>query len=168
MINLNCTFLSIYVQGIILGEIMVIYEGLFFDEEGASIINSLDQEQGPIIINEVHCTFKFKPQKGEIFNEIVGNIYEVSLIGYGCDGQNSGFKVKLPSELEKFYINYENNSNALRVPHITASLNYGAIPEKTKDLNFKHLEKEIKIKGRFGYWVKDGGKGHISFEKINF
>lgn len=147
---------------------MVIYEGLFFDEEEASIINSLDEGHLPIIINEVHCTFKFKPQKDEIFDEIVGNLYEITLIGYGCDGQNSGFEIKLPSELEKFYINYESDSSILRVPHITSSLNYGALPKNTKDLNFKPLEKEIKIKGRFGYWVKDGDRGHISFEKINF
>lgn len=87
------------------------------------------------------------------------------IIGYANDGKNSGFKIELPTELMKYYINYEEqNLSKLKVPHITASLADGAKAAKTKDLHFEQLGKPIKLVGRFGYWIKDLGREYVSYE----
>lgn len=144
---------------------MLSYEGLFFGEEMVKLIHSLETNQLENVNDELHCTFKYHPSENEIFNDIVGKNFEVYLIGYANDGNNSGFEIELPAELRKYYINYEEqNPSELKVPHITASLANGAKAVKTKDLDFKPLEEPIKLVGRFGYWIKDEGKEYISYE----
>ena len=89
------------------------------------------------------------------------------MTGYASNGKNSGFKLQLPEDIMKYYINYdEKKPGKLKVPHITTSLGFGATPMNTKDLDFKPLEKEYKIKGKFGFWVSTGYySGRISFEE---
>ena len=78
---------------------------------------------------------------------------------------NSGFQISLPEELMPFYINYdEQNPDVLKVPHITASLAEGTKASNTKNLEFKPLEKPIRIVGKFGYWIKDGNNEHLSYD----
>ena len=149
---------------------MVNYEGIFFEGNTVELIHSLEETRLPIVNDEIHCTFKYKPSEEEIFDEIVGKEVEVTLIGYACDGKNSGFSLKLPDDIVGYYINYdEEDKTRLKVPHITASLAEGAKASKTKDLPFKALDKPIKIKGRFGYWIKDNENEYISYNpyKIN-
>lgn len=144
---------------------MLSYEGIFFDPEIEELLHSLEVERLSIVNDILHCTFKYRPKSKEIFNEIVGKEVEITVVGYACDGKNSGFSVRLPDEIIEYYINYdEENPGQLKIPHITASLAPGAKASKTKDLKFKSLGKEIKIKGRFGYWIKDGKGGHVSYE----
>ena len=144
---------------------MLSYEGLFFDEEAIKIIKSLETVKLPIINDEIHCTFKYHPDEDEIFDELVGKEFEIELIGYGYDGQNSGFSLKLPDELLKYYINYDEGYNKkLKIPHITTSLSEGAKAENTKNLNFYLLKKPIKIIGKFGYWIKDKNSEFVSFK----
>ena len=144
---------------------MLSYEGIFFDEDMVKIIHSLEKEKLAIVNDEIHCTFKYHPSNNEIFNEIVGQVFELYLIGYGNDGQNSGFEILLPEELRKYYINFdEQNPDVLKVSHITASLAEGAKASNTKNLDFKPLEKPIKLIGRFGYWIKDENNEYLSFE----
>ena len=78
---------------------MLSYEGIFFEEDMVNIIHSLEKEKLARINDEIHCTFKYHPNNNEIFNEIVGQVFEVYLVGYGNDGQNSGFEILLPEEL---------------------------------------------------------------------
>lgn len=147
---------------------MLSYEGIFFEGETADLIHSLEGERLPIINDELHCTFKYHPNENEIFDEIVGKEIEVLLVGYGSDGNNSGFQIKLPDEVMQYYINYSNdNPPRLNTPHITASLAEGAKASKTKDLNFKPLSKPIAVKGRFGYWIKDNDREYISYVPYN-
>ena len=129
---------------------MIIYEGIFFDEETTEFIRSLEEKPLPVLSEDVHCTFKFKPKNDEIFN-----------------GNNSWFKIQLPEDMMKYYINYdEKRPGKLKVPHITTSLGFGATPMNTKDLDFQPLDKEYKIKGQFGFWVSTGYySGRISFEE---
>ena len=144
---------------------MLSYEGIFFEADMVDLIHSLETEKLARVNDEIHCTFKYHPTTDEIFNDIVGRTFEVYLIGYGNDGQNSGFEILFPDELKDYYINYdEQNSNQLKVPHITASLSEGAKAVNTKNLTFKRLEKPIKITGRFGYWIKEDGKEFLSYE----
>ncbi len=118
--------------------------------------------------DEIHCTFKYHPNEEEVFNDIVGKNFEVFLIGYGNDGMNSGFQILLPDELIPYYINYdEQNPDVLKVPHITSSLSEGAKASNTKNLDFKPLEKPIRIVGKFGYWIKDENNEYVSYEPIS-
>lgn len=144
---------------------MLSYEGIFFEEDMLNMIYSLEKKKLARINDEIHCTFKYHPKNNEIFNEIVGQVFEVYLVGYGNDGQNSGFEVFLPEELKEYYINFdEQNPDLLKVPHITVSLAEGAKASNTKNLDFKPLEKPIKLVGKFGYWIKDEDNEYLSFE----
>ncbi len=71
---------------------MVSYEGIFFEADMVDLIHSLEGEKLPVVNDEIHCTFKYHPANEEIFNELVGRRFEVYLVGYGSDGQNSGLK----------------------------------------------------------------------------
>lgn len=146
---------------------MLIYEGIFFEEDMVELIHSLEIEKLAKVDDEnyLHCTFKYRPKNDEIFNDIVGRTFEVYLIGYANDGQNSGFELLFPDELKDYYINYdEQNPTVLKTPHITASLAEGAKAVNTKKLNFKPLEKPVKLVGRFGYWVIDENEQYLSYE----
>lgn len=144
---------------------MLSYEGIFFEPDMVELIHSLESEKLAIVNDEIHCTFKYHPTDEEIFNELVGKKFEVYLIGYGNDGQNSGFELLLPDELKDYYINFdEQNPSVLKVPHITASLSEGAKASNTKNLSFKPLEKPVKLIGRFGYWIKGEIEEYLSYE----
>lgn len=140
---------------------MLSYEGIFFDEESTKIIHSLETKKLDKINDEIHCTFKYHPNEEEIFNEIVGKSFDILLIGYGNDGINSGFRILLPDELMPYYINWP------ILPHVTASLSNGAKASNTKNLEFKPLVKPIKIRGKFGYWIKEEGKEYLSYEPFH-
>ncbi len=143
---------------------MLSYEGIFFDEDTIKLIHSLETNTLEEVNDEIHCTFKYHPNKKETFDDIVGKEFEIFLIRYGNDGMNSGFKISFSDELMPYYINYdEENSSILKVPHITASLSKGAKSTNTKNLKFIPLEKPIKIKGKFGYWIKDENKEYLSY-----
>ena len=144
---------------------MLSYEGIFFEGDVVELIHSLENEKLEKVNDELHCTFKYHPTDDEIFDEIVGKTFEIYLIGYGNDGENSGFSVLLPQELMEYYINFdEQNPTILKVPHITTSLAEGAKASNTKNLSFKPLEKPIKLIGRFGYWIKDENNEYLSYE----
>lgn len=146
---------------------MLSYEGIFFEGDAVKLIHSLETEKLAKVNDKIHCTFKYHPSEEEIFNDIIGKSFEIFLVGYGNDGMNSGFQISFPDELMPYYINYdEQNQDVLKVPHITASLAEGAKASNTKNLNFKPLEKPIKIIGKFGYWIKDENDEHVSYDPI--
>ena len=146
---------------------MVGYEGIFFDKETTNFIFSIEKQHLEVVNDEIHCTFKYRPNNDELFNDIVGTEVDVLIIGYACDGQNSGFLIKIPEEYMKYYINYdEDNPNLLKVTHITASLAKGASASNTKNLKFELFDKPYLVRGKFGYWIKkDDVNGYVSFEK---
>ncbi len=141
---------------------MVKYEGLFFDKKTEEFIHSIENDKLECVNDIIHCTFKYKPNKDEIFNDIVGKSFEIEIIGYGNNNKNSGFSVKLPNELCKYYIEKDS------IPHITASIAKGEKPINTRYLNFKKIDKPYKVIGTFGYWIIDEeNKEYLSFEKYN-
>ncbi len=144
---------------------MLSYEGLFFDKETVELLHSLEEKQLAKINDEIHCTFKYHPKEKDVFNDIVGKSFEITIIGYGNDGFNSGFQISLPDELLPYYINYEDdNQSLLKTPHITSSLAENAKAVNTNNLQFTPLEKPIKIKGTFGYWLKDNNSEYLSYK----
>ena len=99
---------------------MISYEGIFFNEETSQFIHSLEKPQLEITNDIIHCTFKYHPNDDELFDELAGKEIEVLLIGYANYGHNSRFKIKLPDEINPYYINYdEQNPTILKTPHIT-------------------------------------------------
>lgn len=146
---------------------MVHYEGIFFDKKTQDYISSLDQNKLPILNDEIHCTFKPKPTTDELFDEILGQEITIELIGYGSDGKNSGFEVRIPNEYKKYYINYEEEDpTKLKTPHITTSITKDSKAYLTKNLNFTPLPEPIKVTGTFAYWIKeDDGTEYLTYEK---
>ncbi len=145
---------------------MLSYEGIFFDNDVANYIFSLEKTHLPMVNDILHCTFKYHPEENEIFDELVGREIEILLLGYACDGKNSGFLVKIPDEYMKYYINRnEENPDKLKPPHITTSLAEGAKAKDTQYLNFQLFDKPYIVKGKFGYWIKEYGQGYLSFDK---
>ena len=151
---------------------MVRYMGIFFEGEQAELIKSLQPTKLERTNGEIHCTFKYKPSNEELIEDLVGQEVEVYLIGYGCDGKNSGFEVAFDESYDPYYINYhedkkdENGLPLLKPKHITASLADGAVAAHTKDLDFVRLAEPILVTGRFGYWITAPGvEAHISYER---
>ena len=144
---------------------MLVYEGIFFDKDTSDIIRLIEKEKLEKKVKNLHCTFKFHPKDDEIFDELVGKEIEIALVGYGCDGNNSGFQVELPEYIKDYYINYEeDNPESLKVPHITTSLAEGAKAVDTKNLDFEPLPKKCIIKGRFGYFIAGRSNSFVSYE----
>lgn len=115
---------------------MISYEGIFFEKETSDTIHSLESKQLNNTNDIIHCTFKYHPTEDEIFDELVGKTFDIYLIAYANDGNNS-----LPEELIKYYINYdEENPSQLKIPHITASLALNTTASNTKKLDFKPLK----------------------------
>ena len=142
---------------------MLNYEGIFLDEKSIKLIQVIEECKLELTNDILHCTFKYKPSKDEIFNDIVGKEFELYLVGYGNDGMNSGFEVVLPYELKEYYLNYDENGT-LKTPHITTSLAKGAKAVNTANLEFKKLNNPVKVTGKFGYWIIGEKGGVISFE----
>ena len=145
---------------------MVSYEGIFFVGEDKDKILSYEKIHLPIINDELHCTFVYHPKEEELWDDLIGEEFEIKLIGYACNGKNSGFQIELPEEIKKYYKNTDGEKdNELKIPHITASVTKDSKPYFTKDLKFVPLEQPIPIKGKFGYWIKEDNKEFLSFEK---
>ena len=71
---------------------MIEYVGLFFDKK-EEFIKSLEVNDLGCCNDLLHCTFKYCPSEYQLFNEFVGQSFEIYLIGYGNDGNNSGFEI---------------------------------------------------------------------------
>lgn len=139
---------------------MIVYEGLFFRDN--ELIRNLEVNKLPNIYKVLHCTFKYKPKEEEIFYNLIGREFEIELVGYGSNLNNSGFQVRLPKELEEYFVNYDEDGS-LKVPHITASLSENADSNKTKDLVFFPLERKIKIIGKFGCLIRENDSEYVSY-----
>ncbi len=143
---------------------MVKYQGIFFEGESAELIRSTEKVHLPIVNDKYHCTLKYRPSDEEIFDSVVGNEVEILLVGYACDGKNSGFEIVLPYDAERYNTNYD-SEGMLKTPHITASLSEDARAVDTANLDFKPLDKPIAVKGRYGYWIKQDDAEYISYDK---
>ena len=124
------------------------YQGIFFTKEVEEELVSLQGEQLENITKDKHVTFKFGDTE-KYSDELIGVDIPVKLVGYACDGKNSGFQVLLPKELEAYY----KNKNR---PHVTVSLSNEGKAIDTGLLAFEPID-EIEIVGRLGYFIY--GKG---------
>lgn len=146
---------------------MLKYEAIFLDEKSIKLIQELEKNKLERVNDEIHLTLKYKPEQHEIFNDLVGQEFELYLIGYGNDGVNAGFEVELSDELKPYYINYDEDDNTkIKIPHITSSLADSAKAINTKNLNFAKLPTKYKVKGKFGFWIEEeDGSEYLSYNK---
>jgi hypothetical protein len=143
---------------------MINYEGIFFEGKDLETILLLEKTKLDIINDVIHCTFRYKPTDVEASNEIVGQYFDVTLVGYACDDKNSGFIVLLDEKVAKYYKN-ENSDSKIVPPHITCSISENSKASATANLTFALLEKPTKVKGRYGYYIKnEDGKAYVSYE----
>ena len=143
---------------------MVTYEGIFFEGDAAELIRFLEPVHLKRPIDKLHCTFKYRPSDNEVFDDIVGTEAEITIVGYGCDNNNSGFEITFPDELLPYYLNCDKSDpSKVTIPHITVSLAEDAKAVNTKNLKFEKLSTPIVVKGRLGYCVRDNGKEYISY-----
>ena len=126
------------------------YQGGFFNNKTAKYIVSLQKDGLEEIVRDMHVTFKFGTLE-QYPEDMLDKEFEIELIGYGSDGKNSGFEVRLPKELEEKW--YKGN----RPIHTTVSIGtkdgVKGKPVDTAKLNFIPLESPIKLIIQLGYFV---------------
>ena len=143
---------------------MIEYIGIFIAEKDTEKIIENEKVCLAKRPKNFHCTMKYMPKDLEHFKDIIGQEVVIVLTGYGNDGKNSGYRVQLQDEINKYFLNTDKNGN-LKVPHITTSLADDGKAVNTANLNFQDLEKPIFVRGRVGAFVKDENLEYISFEK---
>lgn len=120
------------------------YIGCFFDPEGlwekTKMIRTSPLEN---LIQNPHVTFLYRP---EIVNEsLFGSCVEVTITGYGCDGNNEGVLVNLKIDQKELI----ELAQGIPVPHITLSLSDNADAVNTRYIHFEPVE-PITVQGIFG------------------
>ena len=116
---------------------MLKYEGLFFDNETINKLLSRDFNKLQIVNRDLHVTMREFPKEEN--KELIGKKYQIKVIGYGTNKQNSGFLIELPHNLLPYYKNLDKDGSIIK-PHITTSMSLGASAKNTKNLEFKLLE----------------------------
>lgn len=81
--------------------------------------------------------------------EFVQNMYWVRVTGYGNDGRNEAFSIKIPDVLKEIY-------HGAPIPHMTIAIAENARPCDSKDLEFKDFDKPWFIPTIFGYYDTNG------------
>lgn len=130
------------------------FQGIFFDESTRKRLIELQERKLKYEIDDMHITFNF--EKIEMYPEkLLNKEYEFKVIGYAATDKNSGFQVKLPEELEKYFKN-ENG------PHITVSIGeVDGVKGKAYEtglLNFNRIKNPFIILGKLGYYIYEKGK----------
>lgn len=127
------------------------YKGLFLDNQSEETL--LKGNTLPIIVENMHITFEFRPKVG-FDRELLGKEFEVKVVGEGRDGYNHGYLVELPNEIIPYYKGADK-------AHITVSLgSKDCKPINTKNLFFNEIE-PFYLKGKMGHFL---GKDKIEFE----
>ena len=117
-----------------------IYWGLFLIEN--------IKGQLPTVPNQ-HVTFGFKTEMPQM--PVINDTYNITVVGYGCNGINEGFQVEIPAELEKFY-------SGAKIKHITIGVANGGKPVDTANLSFEMIE-SFTVRAKLGYF--QNGKVHF-------
>lgn len=92
-------------------------------------------------IRGTHVTFQYRPK--ELDESLLGEVVNVRVVGYGCDGENEGVAVELSCENEKI----RELSEKIEVPHITLSVSENGRPVNTRYLRFTPIERPFVVEG---------------------
>lgn len=113
---------------------MVLYNGIFItlDElQKAANLRTYPLERE---ITNPHVTCEFRPKNPQ--TELFGTEAEVTITGYGCDGNNEGFSVSVKTANPEVQALIDK----VPVPHITLSVSAKGRPVDTAHLKFTPCE----------------------------
>ena len=96
-----------------------------------------------------HVTFAYRPEK--IPYEAFGTPVEVTVVSYGCDGENEAFGVEL-GDLPQVLLPL---AQQIAVPHITISVSKRGKPVNSRYVSFAPI-KPFVLQGIFGGMGTDG------------
>lgn len=107
----------------------------------------------------LHVTFSYRPSDEHLSQLIhyLGLEFEILIIGIGNNGENSGFEVEIPLELQSIY-------NGSPKVHITMSLSEKGAAKNIANLDFVKISPPIKVKSRFGFYVSTEEGEKVIFE----
>lgn len=127
-----------------------IYVGCFLNfDVFHSTVGCIRKEPLENIILNPHVTFAYKPDK--VILPLFGEKIQVTIIGYGNDGNNEGLKVHLKSNNPII----QSMISKIEVPHITIAVSSKGKPVNTKNLFFKAIN-PIELEGEYGGYTKHG------------
>lgn len=136
-----------------------IYIGCFVDpQELAQKTAHLRQTPLSRTIDEPHITFAFRPK--QIEDALFGETVDITLVGYGNDGENEGFSVELSTENP----HVEAMFREIDTPHITIAVSETGKPVNTRNLEFSSIG-PICLKGTFGGYLSNGKVQLQPFQK---
>lgn len=134
--------------------VKVEYQGIFFNKENIEVLRNKMEETIENLglkklekdVKDLHITFWYNPK--EAFDtKLLGKDYDIKIIGYGQDENNSGFLADIPDELKESY-------KGAKAVHITMALSKEGNAIDTRDLNFEPIP-EFNVKGKLSYVINN-------------
>lgn len=101
------------------------------------------------VVQNPHMTVEFRPQT--VDESLFGEQVEITLVGYGNNARNEGFKVVAHADNAKLQQMIEK----ILIPHITISTSRSGKPVDTKSLNFDRI-KPTTLLGTYGAYNQFG------------
>ena len=138
----------------------VVYTGIFIDPDEiyGNITPSLSHK-----IRDPHVTVAYRPRVGELLLDSLGSAAHIEAIAYGNDGKNEGLLVRVTCDDmavqrtlgERESMGADGESRLVPM-HVTLSIADGAKAVDTRNLQFRPLENTFELRGKYGYFCKDG------------
>ncbi len=125
-----------------------LYTGCFFDfSEIAALAKKHAPERLHRVIQTPHVTFTYQPDT--VDTSLFGTAVQVTLVGYGNNEENEGFRVVLTSDNK----DVQTMIDTIEVPHITLSVSEDGRARNTKFLTFRDIQ-PIQITGIYGGYTQ--------------
>lgn len=125
------------------------YIGFFVDrEELLHVAERLSPDRLFKTISRPHVTVKHLPET--VDTSLFGEQAEITITGYGNDGNNEGFEIEISTKNPML----QEKLDKIEVPHITLSIAEGAKAVNTRYIKFSPIT-PVKIIGIFGGYVSD-------------
>ena len=120
------------------------YIGCFVDPgELARKVEPLGKPRLSRVIAAPHVTFRYQPKT--VDRSLFGQKVLVTVVGYGCDGENEGLKVQMRIDDPRL----AELAEGVAVPHITLSVSRRGKPVNSSRLRFSPVTPFV-IEGVFG------------------
>ena len=115
--------------------------------------SGIDATQLVHTVEKPHVTTKFAPEVSDLHIDELGSAAKITVIGYGNDGINEGFLVKVAADDPVMQAVLDK----VRNPHITLSYSEGGHPKDTVDLDFRPLKEEdrFELAGKYCLHLKN-------------
>lgn len=126
------------------------YIGCFVDPgELARKVEPLGKPRLSRVIAAPHVTFRYQPKT--VDRSLFGQKVLVTIVGYGCDGENEGLKVQMRIDDPRL----AELAEGIAVPHITLSVSQDGESVNTRYLDFSPVE-PFDLAAVFGGFTSSG------------